>query len=125
MKKTLTTTQSTDLVLKKSKSMLNITNKILSASKTTDKSIVLSSDVIMINGLMWQKETVEEEMDWYEAMEYAENLRLGGYDDWRLPTIDELEFIVDFCGGIVTNMGAYNRQDIKLISIIEKNIFLN
>ena len=27
-------------------------------------------------------------MTWYEAMEWAETLTYGGYDDWRLPTFD-------------------------------------
>jgi hypothetical protein len=27
-------------------------------------------------------------MNWYEAMEWAQNLSYGGYDDWRLPTYD-------------------------------------
>jgi len=47
---------------------------------------------------MWEKES--REMDWAEAMEYAKNLRLGGYDDWRLPSIEELSEIVTLCGGI-------------------------
>jgi hypothetical protein len=28
------------------------------------------------------------QMNWYEAMEWAQNLSYGGYDDWRLPTFD-------------------------------------
>lgn len=28
-------------------------------------------------------------MNWYEASRWAENLVYGGYDDWRLPTLDE------------------------------------
>jgi len=63
------------------------------------KEFVDNPDVMMINALMWQKETLEE-MTWYDAMEYAKNLRLGGYDDWRLPTIEELEEVVSSCGGI-------------------------
>ena len=108
MKKTLTTTQSTDLVLKKSKSTLGITKRILAGSKSlttkSNKDVILSPDVMMINGLMWQKETVEEEMQWEEAMEYAENLSLGGYDDWRLPTIEEFRELVRSFGGINTSM---------------------
>lgn len=114
MKNNLTTTKSTDLVLKKSKSMLNITNRILSGSKNlttkSNKDVILNSDVMMINGLMWEKETVEEEMDWYEAMEYAENLRLGGYDDWRLPTMEELQAVITFCGGVIGHY-SNNRND--------------
>jgi hypothetical protein len=107
MKNNLTTTQSTDLVLKKSKSTLGITKRILSGSKSfttkSNKDVILNPDVMMINGLMWQKETVEEEMKWEEAMEYAENLRLGEYDDWRLPTREELQAVVTSCSGILND----------------------
>ncbi len=48
--------------------------------------------------LMWEKDS--REMNWDDAMEYAKNLRQGGYDDWRLPTIDELKLIIEGCGGI-------------------------
>ena len=46
-------------------------------------------------GLMWQGET-QEEMTWDDAMEYAEDLSEGGYDDWRLPTIEELTTLIDY-----------------------------
>ncbi|MFZ4440040.1 MAG: DUF1566 domain-containing protein [Syntrophales bacterium] len=46
-------------------------------------------------GLMWQQETVRE-IDWKTALAYAEGLSLAGYDDWRLPTITELQTIVDY-----------------------------
>ena len=42
-------------------------------------------------GLMWQKATdaksdsLDGRVTWYEAEEYAKNLRLGGYSDWRVP----------------------------------------
>jgi len=29
-------------------------------------------------------------------MEYAKKLRLGGYDDWRLPTLEEIGSVADF-----------------------------
>ena len=32
-------------------------------------------------------------MDWYSAVYYAADLKLGCYDDWRLPTKKEFEFI--------------------------------
>jgi len=49
------------------------------------------------NGLQWQQATADitgdgkpDNMSWQEAIDYADNLSLGGYDDWRLPDIDEL-----------------------------------
>ncbi|MDQ7046626.1 MAG: DUF1566 domain-containing protein [Sulfurovum sp.] len=88
---TLITQESTEVVLRKATNIINRTNKILKNSK---RELVTHPDVMMINGLMWQKETVEEKMNWNDAMEYAKNLRLGGYDDWRLPTIEEFEKLV-------------------------------
>ncbi len=34
-------------------------------------------------------------MTWYEALEYAESLSLDGKKDWRLPTLAELESLLD------------------------------
>ena len=101
MKNNLAKTQKTEVVLAKGKSLLGITAKILTGSKalTTAKT---HKDVTIIGDLMWENVANPEEhdMNWDDAMEYAKNLRLGGYDDWRLPTIDELTSVVEACGGI-------------------------
>lgn len=47
-------------------------------------------------GLMWQKTTTSEGLNWEDALKYAENLTLGGYDDWRLPNAKELQSLVDY-----------------------------
>jgi len=47
-------------------------------------------------GLMWQKGTVCDRVRWEEAIRYCENLSLDGYDDWRLPNINELLSLVDY-----------------------------
>ncbi len=49
--------------------------------------------------LMWQEIPIDTKMSWAEAMEYCENLELGGYDDWRLPTAKELFSLSDFSVG--------------------------
>ncbi len=46
-------------------------------------------------GLMWQQETASGK-NWQAALEYAEALALAGYDDWRLPNVEELQSIVDY-----------------------------
>ncbi len=47
-------------------------------------------------GLMWQKGHSETFMDWEDALAYAEDLNLGGHDDWRLPNAKELQSIIDY-----------------------------
>ena len=48
-------------------------------------------------GLQWQDNTEAKTVTktWIEAINYCENLTLGGYNDWRLPNINELKSIVD------------------------------
>jgi hypothetical protein len=45
-------------------------------------------------GLEWQCESPGE-MTWHEAQKYGESLSLDGKDDWRLPTLTELESLLD------------------------------
>jgi hypothetical protein len=46
-------------------------------------------------GLTWTKADNGSDVNWNQANAYCSNLRLGGYSDWRLPTIDELQDIYD------------------------------
>lgn len=61
----------------------------------------------MVTGLMWQKSTdtdgdgdidAADKMTYAEAVAGAENFNLGGYDDWRLPTIKEQYSLIIFSG---------------------------
>ncbi len=45
-------------------------------------------------GLEWQMESPGK-MTWHEAQLYAKSLSLDGKDDWRIPTIAELESLLD------------------------------
>lgn len=53
-------------------------------------------------GLMWQKSDSARGMDWKDALQYAENLKMGEHDDWRLPNAKELQSIVDYTRSIQT-----------------------
>ena len=46
-------------------------------------------------GLVWQQTGAGSTMTWEEALAYAETLSLGGHDDWRLPSIQELRSLSD------------------------------
>lgn len=48
-----------------------------------------------VSDLIWTASDNGEMINWMEAREYCENLALGGYDDWRLPTYDELKALYD------------------------------
>ncbi|WP_372744901.1 DUF1566 domain-containing protein [Lutibacter sp.] len=41
-------------------------------------------------GLMWQQTPDFERHNYYDAFDYVDDLEIGGYTDWRLPTIKEL-----------------------------------
>jgi hypothetical protein len=47
-------------------------------------------------GLMWQQADSGSDLNWQAALAYAENLKLAGWQDWRLPNAKELQSIVDY-----------------------------
>jgi len=64
-----------------------------------DSGILEGRFVIYNNGtirdlntrLMWAASDNQEDINWFQAVQYVKELRLGGYSDWRLPKINELE----------------------------------
>jgi len=50
-------------------------------------------------GLMWQQVPSSNSFSWQEAVDYCNNLELGGYSDWRIPSCKELFSISDFESG--------------------------
>jgi len=45
--------------------------------------------------LMWAAKDNGVEINWSKAKSYCESYRGGGYTDWRMPTVDELEGLYD------------------------------
>jgi hypothetical protein len=66
----------------------------------------------MKTGLMWMRCNIGQnwngstcteeavELSWKQAMNLPQNFDYAGYNDWRVPTIDELESLVDCHGQI-------------------------
>ncbi|MFA9423905.1 MAG: DUF1566 domain-containing protein [Sedimentibacter sp.] len=52
-----------------------------------------------VTDLMWAQDLSTASMSWEAAGEYCENLELGGYDDWRLPTVKELWSLRNYSQG--------------------------
>ena len=50
------------------------------------------------NNIMWQDDAAaaSNSLYWPEAVTYCDNLSLGGYTDWRLPSINELRSTMDY-----------------------------
>jgi len=48
-----------------------------------------------LTGLVWQKYTRTDSLTWENALIYADTLTSGGFTDWRLPNIKELQSIND------------------------------
>ena len=49
----------------------------------------------------WQRLSPAETMSWADALDYCDNMGLGGLD-WRFPDIDELRGLVDGCDDVET-----------------------
>jgi len=77
-------------------------------SYSRDNSTYIVTDET--TGLMWQDDADAANIakTWSEARTYCDNKTLGGYSDWRLPTIKELTTIVD-----------YGRSDPAIDSVFE------
>jgi len=48
-----------------------------------------------VTELIWQQSDDDTQRTWADSQTYCENLALAGKNDWRLPTMKELSFILD------------------------------
>jgi len=68
-------------------------NEFLNTTYNRNNDIVTDT----AKGLMWQDDSDAGSLtaSWKEAIEYCEDLTLGGYSDWRLPNHNELYYLAD------------------------------
>ncbi len=52
-----------------------------------------------VTGLTWQK-VMSEKLTYKEAFQGAEDIEIGGYTDWRIPSIKELCSLIQFTGSV-------------------------
>lgn len=57
-------------------------------------NLIMSTWLDPETGLEWQCESPGE-MSWLDALAYSRELELDGKTDWRLPTVSELETLLD------------------------------
>jgi len=63
-------------------------------------------------GLMWTRGDNNADLDFDQAVDYCTNLRLGGFSNWRLPEIQELQGLSDPSANVPAN-----RPDIVALHI--------
>ena len=63
------------------------------ANFTRDTNNIVTDN---IRGLMWEDDTFPSNAIWSTQNTYCNNLILGGYSDWRIPTINEISTLLDY-----------------------------
>lgn len=54
-----------------------------------------ADETVTFDGLQWALETNGADIRWPDAIDHCKGLELAGHDDWRLPTMSELESVYD------------------------------
>lgn len=60
-------------------------------------TFIFASQTVMVGNLEWQDDSAVEtnKLNWQDAIGYCQALRLSNHSDWYLPSIKELQSIVD------------------------------
>lgn len=75
-------------------------------------------------GLMWAGKDNGKAVSWKDAARYCHNLRLAGYSDWRLATLDELASLIDKSGSTPQRNGNAETLNINLGRHVRGNLSL-
>jgi len=70
---------------------------ILLVFSIVDAGLIKNEDIVTddVTKLEWQDDGAALSGTWKESIEICENSTLGGYDDWRVPNLNELKTIVE------------------------------
>ena len=65
--------------------------------KRDGRFIAYDNDTVLDTrtNLMWAAKDNGVDINWQDAKSYCENYQAGGYTDWRMPTVNELEGLYD------------------------------
>jgi hypothetical protein len=74
-------------------------------------------------GLMWAAKDNGRDINWRNASKYCRDLRLAGYSDWRLASIEELEGIYDETANAI-GLGAGRQGNKSTAWHVKGNLFL-
>lgn len=74
--------------------------------------------------LMWAAKDNGKAVSWKDAAKYCYNLRLAGYSDWRLATLDELGSLVDKSASTSERAGNTEVLNINLGRRVRGNLSL-
>ena len=78
--------------------MLIIAGFVFAAEKARDNRFIAYDNGTVLDtktNLMWAATDNGKDIDWPNAKSYCEKYRGGGFEDWRMPTQDELAGLYD------------------------------
>lgn len=82
-------------------------------AQTTNKDDALTTEtqargywVDPSSRLMWAAKDNGKDVNWHQATSYCQKLRVGGYSDWTLATIEQLEGLIDIKAYAPEQVGA-------------------
>ena len=82
-----------------------------------ERAEIEAASVVVRGDLMWTVRENGFDLDWNEAKAYCEACRVGGYSDWRMPTIEELQGLYDSKRSIRATQRDYDVSVAKPFSL--------
>ena len=82
--------------------------KLVKGAAEGDESceLLANGEIVQRGDLMWTVRDNGRDVNGYEAKAYCKACRVGGYSDWRMPTIEELQ-------GLYVKRNSYKTRDVS------------